>query len=68
MELFLKRVEQILVKHNVDIENPFNNNLEHLLEVRENVISDYKENKLKKGEYIRTLFQKSQLMRKIHYL
>lgn len=68
MEQFLKRVEQILVKHNVDIENPFNNNLEHLLEVRETIISDYKENKLKKGEYIRTLFQISQLMRKIHYL
>lgn len=67
MEQFLLRVEKILETHKINTTNPLANSLAHVLEVRETVIQDYKENKLTRGEYFRTLFELSKLIRRLQY-
>lgn len=67
MEQFLLRVEKILETHKINTTNPLANSLVHVLEVRETVIQDYKENKLTRGEYFRTLFELSKLIRRLQY-
>ena len=68
MEQLLLRTNEILEGHNVNITNPLANCPIYLLRVRETIIQDYKEKKLTRGEYFRTLFELSKLLRRLQYL
>jgi hypothetical protein len=67
MEQLLLRTNEILKEHNVNIENPYANCPIYLIKVRETVIQDYKEEKLTRGEYFRTLFELSKLFKRLQY-
>ena len=63
---FLKSIEKILISHGLNLENPYMNSVQKLEEVRE-TIGKYKENKITRGEYFRTLFEINKLTRKLAY-
>jgi|MDTC01.1.fsa_nt_gb hypothetical protein len=67
IEKFFKKIEIILVNHQVNIDDPYKNKLDHLSNVRETIIQEYKENLITRGEYFRTLFEINKITRKIAY-
>lgn len=64
---FLKSIEKILISHGLNLENPYMNSVQKLEEVRETIIGKYKENKITRGEYFRTLFEINKLTRVLAY-
>lgn len=64
---FLQSIEKILVSHGLNLENPYMNSVQKLEEVRETIIGKYKENKITRGEYFRTLFEINKLTRVLAY-
>ena len=67
MEELLLRTEKILTDKKVDTKNPYANNLVQLSKVKEDIIQDYKKEKITRAEYFRTLFKLSTLMKQIRY-
>ena len=67
MEELLLRTEKILTDKKVDTKNPYANNLVQLGEVKEDIIQDYKKEKITRAEYFRALFKLSLLMKQIQY-
>jgi len=67
IEKFFKKIEIILVNHQVNIDDPYKNKLDHLSNVRETIIQEYKENLITRGEYFRTLFEINKITQKIAY-
>ena len=67
LENFMKNIDQILVGLGVNTTYPQSNSIEQLVEARKNIIEMYNEKKITKGEFVRSLFEVSQLMRKLPY-